>query len=192
MFIYSSAYICTHMEAEKFLTREEFDMLLHVADARETCLLYMLAGAGMRIGEAVAARIEHINYDQCYMHIPKQNAKGKHARTIVLMHEVIDALHAHIGNATTGWIFPSYAGTHIGSRQAQYIVDAIAHKAGIRHIHPHLLRHSFAVWALDHGISIYDLQKQLGHASIQTTAIYLEVSPGHRRDSFMRSGMLSG
>jgi integrase len=37
-------------------------------------------------------------------------------------------------------------------------------------VHPHLLRHSFAVWSLDSGVPVGDLQDQLGHASLATCA----------------------
>lgn len=181
------------METENFLKADEFKLLLDNAkDDREKCLLWMLGGIGLRIGETVSSKIEHINFDQSYMRIPKANAKGKKQRTVALLPQVIVALHNYLGDRSSGWIFPSIAGAgdHIGSRQAQYLLGAIAKRSGIeRNVHPHLLRHSFAVWSLEHGVSVYDLQKQLGHSSILTTAIYLEASPTHMRDSFLRSGL---
>ena len=54
-------------------------------------------------------------------------------------------------------------------------------------IHPHLLRHSFAIWSLDSGVPVGDLQDQLGHVSLATTGIYLKASPNHRREAYMRS-----
>jgi integrase/recombinase XerD len=62
-------------------------------------------------------------------------------------------------------------------------------------IHPHMLQHSFAVWSLDGGVPVGDLQDQLGQASLATTGIYLKVSPNHRREAYMRSklpGFLDG
>lgn len=181
------------MEIENFVTASEFNALLDAAkDSREKALLWMLAGIGLRIGETVASRAEHIHFDQSYVHIPKSNAKNKKSRTVVLLPRIADALHDYLGDRKSGWIFPSIAGDHIGSRQAQNILNQIAAKSGIeRHIHPHLLRHSFAVWSLEHNVSVYDLQKQLGHSSILTTAVYLEASPTHIRDSFLRSGLFA-
>jgi len=90
------------------------------------------------------------------------------------------------------------------SRQVQNILDGIAKRAGLqevkrkdkaakdRHrIHPHLLRHSFAIWSLDGGVPVGDLQDQLGHASLATTGIYLKASPNHRREAYMRSRLSS-
>ncbi|MDD1752103.1 MAG: tyrosine-type recombinase/integrase [Methanotrichaceae archaeon] len=81
-------------------------------------------------------------------------------------------------------------------------MDSVAIRAGLqeikyidkrgrkRHrIHPHLLRHSFAVWSLDSGVPVGDLQEQLGHSSLATTGIYLKASPNHRRESYLRSNL---
>jgi integrase len=181
------------MEAEKFLRREEFDSLLAAArDDRERCILYMLAGVGLRVGEMCSVRVSHIDFDRSYLHIPEANSKGKKARTVALLPPVIEALKVYLAGHESGWLFPSIAGDHVGSRQIQYILNSIAARAGIeRSVHPHLLRHSFAVWSVEHGIDIYNLQKQLGHSSILTTAVYLEAAPSHRRDAYLRSGMLS-
>jgi integrase len=47
------------MEAEKFLKPDEFAKLLKAAkDDRERCILLLLAGAGLRVGETVAIRAE--------------------------------------------------------------------------------------------------------------------------------------
>jgi len=97
---------------------------------------------------------------------------------------------------------PQQSGDHLTTRQIQKILDTIATRAGLqegkfkdkaghdRHrVHPHLLRHSFAMWSLDNGVPIYDLQKQLGHASLAATGVYLEASPNHRKYSYMRSNV---
>ena len=180
------------MEAEKFLKRDEFDLLLATAkDDRERCILYMLGGVGLRVAEMCAVKAEDIDFDHSYLHIPKSNTKGGKARTVALLPPVVTALQTYLNGLSIGWLFPSIAGHHISPRQIQYILKAIAGKAGIERVHPHLLRHSFAVWSLEYGIDIYTLSQQLGHSSILTTSIYLKSAPSHRRDAYVRSGMLS-
>jgi integrase/recombinase XerD len=193
------------MEPEKFLTHAEFNALLKVAkDDRERCILLLLAGAGMRVSEMTQIMTEDIDFSKGYLHVPAINAKFKKARTVVLLPQVIEAITKMLAGRTQGWLFPSYREGHISSRQVQNILDGIANRAGLqevkrqdkagknRHrVHPHLLRHSFAVWSLDSGVPVGDLQDQLGHASLATTGIYLKVSPNHRREAYMRSKMPS-
>jgi integrase/recombinase XerD len=189
------------MEPEKFLTPTEFNALLKAAnDNRERCILLLLAGAGLRVGEMTQIRAEDIDFRKGYLHVQATNAKFKKPRTVVLLPQVTQVLQKQLAGHSKGWLFPSYRDGHISSRQIQNILDGIASRAGLqevkrkdkagkdRHrVHPHMLRHSFAVWSLDSGVPVGDLQDQLGHVSLATTGIYLKASPNHRREAYMRS-----
>lgn len=193
------------MEPEKFLTHAEFNALLKAAkDDRERCILLLLAGAGLRVSEMTQIRAEDVNFGKSYLYVPALNAKFKKQRTVVLLPQVAEAISKLLAGRSKGWLFPSYREGHISSRQVQNILDSIAIRSGLqevkhkdkagknRHrVHPHLLRHSFAVWSLDGGVPVGDLQDQLGHASLATTGIYLKVSPNHRREAYMRSKLPS-
>jgi integrase/recombinase XerD len=185
----------------KFLTHAEFNVLLKAAkDDRERCILLLLAGAGLRVGEMTQIKAEDIDFSKGYLHVQAINAKFNKPRTVVLFPLVAESIKKLLEGRTKGWLFPSYREGHLSSRQVQNILDDIASRAGLhevkrqdragkdRHrIHPHLLRHSFAVRSLDSGVPVGDLQDQLGHASLATTGIYLKVSPNHRREAYMRS-----
>jgi integrase/recombinase XerD len=189
------------MEPEKFLTHTEFNALLIAAnDDRERCILLLLAGAGLRVGEMTQIKAEDIDFRKGYLHVQATNAKFKKPRTVVLLPQVAEVLKKLFAGRSKGWLFPSYREGHISSRQVQNILDGIASRAGLqevkrkdkagkdRHrVHPHMLRHSFAVWSLDSGVPVGDLQDQLGHVSLATTGIYLKASPNHRREAYMRS-----
>ncbi len=51
-------------------------------------------------------------------------------------------------------------------------------------LHPHTLRHSFAINSVKNGVDIRRLQQVLGHASIQTTAIYLNFNDRDIQDAY--------
>ena len=179
------------MEPEKFLTSTEFNALMKAAkDDRDRCILLLLAGAGLRVGEMTQIRAEDIDFSKGYLHVQAVNAKFNKPRTVVLLPRVADAIAKQLAGRSKGWLFPSYRDGHITSRQVQNILDGIATRAGLqevkhkdkagkdRHrIHPHLLRHSFAVWSLDNGVPVGDLQDQLGHVSLATTGISSQGQP---------------
>jgi integrase len=147
---------------------------------------------------------DDIDTQKGYLHIQAANSRGKKLRTVVLLPQAADAIAKQLAGRPKGWLFPSYRGEHNSSRQVQKILSDIAERAGLqevkrkdkagkdRHrIHPHLLRHSFAICSLDGRVPVGDLQDQLGHASPATTGIYLKASPNYRREAYMRSRLSS-
>ena len=75
------------------------------------------------------------------------------------------------------WLFPGQDGTTIGTRQLNRAVHAAAQMAEIsKPVTPHTLRHSFATHLLEQNIDIRVIQVLLGHAKLDTTAIYTRVA----------------
>lgn len=73
----------------------------------------------------------------------------------------------------------------ISSRSAQRMMKRIANRAAIsRVVSPHVLRHTFAVSAIQKGISLPAVQRLLGHDHLGTTEIYLNMSPEHVLDEY--------
>ncbi len=53
-------------------------------------------------------------------------------------------------------------------------------RAGIKHVYPHMLRHSHASWWLEAGCNLMDLKENMGHSSIKVTERYLEYMANER------------
>src|SRR5215472_16195358 len=73
-----------------------------------------------------------------------------------------------------GWLFPGRNPVEpLSARQLCRVVRAAAQAAGInKRVSPHTLRHSFATHLLEQGVDIRVIQTLLGHAKLDTTALY--------------------
>jgi site-specific recombinase XerD len=71
---------------------------------------------------------------------------------------------------------PPRGGQPLCARGIGKIIGRAARKAGLGHVHPHQLRHSFATHLLDRGADLLTISKLLGHVSLSTTQIYTHVS----------------
>lgn len=65
----ATSYIQPSLEPEKFLTLAEFNALLKAAKDEEGCILLLLAGAGLHIGEMIQIKAEDIDLSKGYLHV---------------------------------------------------------------------------------------------------------------------------
>jgi site-specific recombinase XerD len=77
-----------------------------------------------------------------------------------------------------GWLFPGRNPVEpLSARQFCRAVHAAAQAAGIKkRVSPHTLRHSFATHLLEQDVDIRVIQTLLGHAKLDTTALYTRVA----------------
>jgi len=81
------------------------------------------------------------------------------------------------------WLFPGRtADMPITPEAVQQAFSKVLRAAGIRHIRPHDLRHTYATLAIQAGVPLLTVSRQLGHASISITAdVYAHAVPGSNR-----------
>lgn len=143
----------------------------HLAQ-RDTLIISMLALTGMRRSEL--AHLTPGDIAQGYIHI--RSGKGDKDRAIPLAKHLINPLNHYI---ETNHIPPTKRLFPITGHRIYGIVKHYARAAGIHDIGPHSLRHYFATKLIEAGASLNAVQQLLGHASITTTALYLDLIPKH-------------
>lgn len=158
-------------------SEEEIVRLLVAANnLKYQCIIGMLYSTGIRREELVNLRIADVDMDR--MQVTVRSGKGKKDRVTLLSQRMAVALGKYLAEYKPHyWMFEGserskYSGTSI----TKLVRDArIA--AGIKKkITPHVLRHSFATHLMDNGTDTRYIQELLGHASLETTAIYAHVS----------------
>jgi integrase/recombinase XerD len=164
------------------LTQEEATRLANSCQtAEEKIVIWTLLDTGLRVAELAGLTKENIDWQTHRLTIyGKGGPYGKKTkRRIVPMTDRIKPL------------LESYFALHdefgISVRTIQRVLARVANRARIkRPVSPHVLRHTFAVTAIQKGVSIAALQKLLGHDNLTTTAIYLNLSPEAAIEEFRR------
>jgi integrase/recombinase XerD len=166
----------------EILSGKEVEALFNaVRDLKYRAVLMTTYGAGLRICEACALRMEDI--DSKRMLIRVQDGKGGNQRYAILAERLLVALRAYYRHKRPAgpYLFPGKSPDEPLSKDSvRKVLSGAVRKAGIKkRVTPHILRHSFATHLLESGTDIRVIQVLLGHRSIRTTTQYAQVSTRH-------------
>jgi site-specific recombinase XerD len=141
-------------------------------------------GAGLRASEVCNLKIGDIDSDRMLIHV--EQGKGQKDRKVMLSPGLLELLRAYWREARPqGWLFPGKPKINpISPRQLNRAFTSAKHMAGIgRPATLHTLRHSFATHLLEANTDVRVIQVLLGHARLNTTAIYAHVATKTIRDT---------
>ncbi len=161
------------------LAREEVERLFEAAtNLRYQTIWMTLYSTGMRLSEA--ARLRPTDIDSKAMRILVRDGKGQKDRYTVLPESLLEPLRDYYRMYWPGpWMFYGRDRQHPADlRNLQRVFKEDKTRAGIRKpATPHSLRHSFATHSMEDGANLLYIRDLLGHRAIQSTLIYLKVTP---------------
>lgn len=151
---------------------------------RSRAILELLYGTGLRVGECERLDLADVNLGQGILFI--RDGKGRKDRVVPLLGRAADALDIYVRDARPALLndphepalFLTKHGTRVRAKAMQYLVRMHARRAEIPEpLSPHRLRHACATHLLQRGADVRHVQQLLGHASLDSTAIYTQVVP---------------
>ena len=160
-------------------SREELYKLFSACDNLKHKVMLMLAySSGMRRNELLNLKIEDIDTHDGKFRIRINRSKGNKDRYTVLSEKLVIELRKYFKVYKPQiYLFNGMRkGSPMSAGGIRHALNMAVKKSGIKKINLHILRHCFASHALEDGMNIRTLQNILGHASINTTMIYLHVS----------------
>lgn len=175
----------------KALTPDELDALRAVRkNARDRALLETMVGCGLRVSEACSLRLEGVDWGTTSVPSLRFVGKRDRERIVPMNDRVQDALRTWLelrGGERGEYVF---CNLRTGGRLSRKTVwDAFrrySQRAGVRRVHPHMLRHTFGTHLADRDVPVERIRELMGHASIQTSQIYISVSAEQKRAAVER------
>lgn len=157
--------------------------------ARDTALMTLLYGAGLRINEALSLNIGDLPATDAPLRV---TGKGNKQRIVPLLPAVRETLAAwlklHPNPARDEPLFLGARGARLNAGVAQKALRDFRRFNGLpEHATPHALRHSFATHLLAGGADLRAIQELLGHASLSTTQRYTDVDTAQLLDVWRRA-----
>jgi len=165
----------------KALAKRDVDRLIREAERhgnkRNLAILLTLRHTGLRVGELCNLRLDDVTVSERRGEVLVRGGKGDKDRTVPLNNDVRRALTIYQAvrpAVADDHLFVGQRGTSLKPQGVQQVVAKYAHRAGLPAVTPHVLRHTFAKHVLDAGEDLATVQRLLGHARLETTAIYTQ------------------
>ena len=185
------------------LSREEVRRLLEaVHTAHNRAFLSTVYSCGLRLQEALHLEVSDIDSDRMMVHVHR--GKGAKDRFVPLPKTTLGILREHWKSHRNGrLLFPALgrngrggpnATTAMAIASVQGAMRAAKRRAGItkRAVSIHTLRHAYATHLLEEGVNLRVIQQHMGHASLETTMVYLHLTKKGHEDAYALIDRLMG
>jgi integrase/recombinase XerC len=152
-----------------------------VLEIRDLAMFELFYSSGLRLSELVMLDFSDISMTDGFLRI--RFGKGNKERLVPVGMKAIVALKKWLAlrpEVGSSAVFVSQRGARLGQRSVQQRLAKWCIKNGVaEHMHPHMLRHSFASHLLESSQDIRAVQELLGHSNISTTQIYTHLDFQH-------------
>lgn len=155
---------------------------------RNLCLVRLMLEAGLRVGEVVALKPEHLDMTTCRLVV--RQGKGAKDRVLWISDDLRDLVGEWLERRPDSpWLFPTRKGTQVSTRYVRAMVKRTARKAAVQEaakVSPHTLRHTFATDLLQETGNLELVRRALGHADVSTTQIYCHLTDAELEGALRR------
>jgi len=159
-------------EAVRLVSISDDDLLA----VRDRAMFELLYSSGLRLAELISLAPGDLSFDEATVRV---TGKGNKTRVVPVGSHALLAiqawlqLRACLQRADEPALFLNRRGGALSARAVQARLKSWCIKQGLTgHVHPHMLRHSFASHVLQSSGDLRAVQEMLGHASISTTQVY--------------------
>lgn len=159
---------------------------------RDATMLEVLYGCGLRVSELIGLDREHVLVEEGFLRV---FGKGSKERMVPIsgmaferLIEYLNDVRPQLENANApanAALFLNARGGRLTRQSVHRIVSRAGLNIGVKNLHPHTLRHSFATHLLEGGADLRSIQDMLGHSDIATTQIYTHVQMTHLREEYL-------
>ena len=171
------------------LTQEEIASVLTCIDpntaagARNYAILMLLLDSGLRCSEMRNVELKDVNVESGYLKVMGKGSKERIAPFGASVQKALLRYLLHFRpepyNLAIQNFFLTLDGRPLTKNSVKMAFQRLAEKSGVKRLHPHLCRHTFATNYLINGGDIFSLQQILGHTTLEMVRRYVTLASAH-------------
>ncbi len=174
-------------EVDRLLTESSQDPL----KLRDRAMMEMMYSSGLRLAELVRLNVSDIDLSQGQVQVVGKGSKTRYLPVGTIACKVLKCwlnVRSSIAAGDESAVFVGNRGKRLSPRAVQQRMAQLGREQGLgKHVHPHMLRHSFASHLLESSGDLRAVQEMLGHADISTTQIYTHLDFQHLAQVYDRA-----
>jgi integrase len=144
---------------------------------RNKNLILVLGYTGMRKSELLNLTVNDVDFNNRTIRI--RQGKGRRDRILPMADRIVVSLREQCDSKSAhDRVFDN-----LNARSVYRIITGLANACGLEGFHPHSLRHWFGTQLVERGASLRTVQELMGHKSLETTSVYLDVTARHLRNT---------
>jgi integrase len=180
---FASLHLCLIPEKyPDYFSREEFQVFCNaMGNDWYKDIVQFAVLTGMRRGEITNLKWKNIDLDNKIIHVvssPTFRTKAGKKRIVPIHKKLMPILKSRFNPDPEKYVFTHWTRkvkeSYVTHRFSDYKVIGGIQRKGL---HFHSLRHTFASWLVQEGVSLYEVQRLLGHSNIAVTEIYSHLQP---------------
>lgn len=152
---------------------------------RDRAILFFLLSTGCRVSEACGINITDLNLQKLECKI---TGKGKKERIVYFNELTAMMLTRYLDSRLdqSPALFAGKGSDRLTPSGIRYMLNKVANRAGVDNVHPHRMRRTFTTNMINHGMSIQDVARILGHEKIDTTLKYYAFDQENIKNSYRK------
>jgi len=165
----------------------ELDVLRSVCTTeKHRAIIEVLVSSGVRVGELINLNVEDVDFQKRAVHV--RHGKGDKERITYIDSVASDHLIKYLTgeHIVSGALFLSRHGERYTTNGVRALLNKLSEQSGIPDVHPHRFRRTFATKLSARGMDIQEIQRLMGHTSINTTMVYITMDDTQVNNSYRK------
>lgn len=159
---------------------------------RDVALVLLLLDTGLRVGECARLEVRDVDLDGGEVTVrPVGSGRKSRGRHVYLGTVARRALWRYVSErkpAKSAPLFVTRERAPMSRNSISHLLRQLGERAGVSDVHPHRFRHTMAIWFLRNGGDVFNLQRLLGHSTLDMVRQYValaeaDTATAHRRAS---------
>ena len=156
-----------------YLGKNEFTRLVNqISDERDKLILLVLYETGCTVNEVVHIKLNEMDFTKRHIRFPAESTKAGKSKISSISLDLVNKLQKFTHNFTTTYLFSTRQSGMITTKRVRQLIQSYSKKAGLGKVNPQIIRYTHVARALEKGIPLLAIQKQLGMERLRLVQIY--------------------